>query len=193
MEQELLKIEEYAKENHIPIMEKEGIHFLTSYIKENNIKSILEIGSAIGYSAIKMALVRDDITITTIERDEARYEEAIQNLNTFKLHDRIEIIYSDAFDVELNKTYDLIFIDAAKSQYTKFFEKFKKNLNPNGVIVSDNLNFHGYTHQKERIESKNLRQMVRKINEYIQFLKENEEFETTFYEVGDGVGISKRK
>lgn len=193
MEQELLKIEEYAKENHIPIMEKEGIHFLTSYIKENNIKSILEIGSAIGYSAIKMALVRDDITITTIERDEARYEEAIQNLNTFQLHDRIEIIYSDAFDVELNKTYDLIFIDAAKSQYTKFFEKFKKNLNPNGVIVSDNLNFHGYTHQKERIESKNLRQMVRKINEYIQFLKENEEFETTFYEVGDGVGISKRK
>lgn len=193
MEQELLKIEEYAKENHIPIMEKEGIDFLTSYIREHNVKSILEIGSAIGYSAIKMALVREDITITTIERDEARYEEAICNLNTFKLHDRIEIIYSDAFDVELNKTYDLIFIDAAKSQYTKFFEKFKKNLNPNGVIVSDNLNFHGYTHQKERIESKNLRQMVRKINEYIQFLENNEEFETTFYEVGDGVGVSKRK
>lgn len=193
MEQELLKIEEYAKENHIPIMEKEGIDFLTSYIREHNVKSILEIGSAIGYSAIKMALVREDITITTIERDEARYEEAICNLNTFKLHDRIEIIYSDAFDVELNKTYDLIFIDAAKSQYTKFFEKFKKNLNPNGVIVSDNLNFHGYTHQKERIESKNLRQMVRKINEYIQFLENNEEFETTFYEVGDGVGVSQRK
>ena len=193
MEQELLKIEEYAKENHIPIMEKEGIDFLTSYIKENNIKSILEIGSAIGYSAIKMALVNSDITVTTIERDEIRYEEAIRNLNTFQLHNRVEIIYSDAFDVELNKTYDLIFIDAAKSQYTKFFKKFKKNLKPNGVIVSDNLNFHGYTHQKERIESKNLRQMVRKINEYINFLEENKEFETIFYDLGDGIGISKRR
>lgn len=193
MENELLKIEQYAKENHVPIMEKDGILFLTNFIKEHHVKSILEIGSAIGYSAIKMALVDSDITITTIERDEVRYEEAIKNINLFQLHDRIEILYSDAFDVELTKSYDLIFIDAAKSQYTKFFEKFKKNLNLDGVIISDNLNFHGYTHQKERIQSRNLRQMVRKINEYITFLEENEEFETTFYEIGDGIGVSKRR
>lgn len=192
METKLEKLEYYAKEHHIPIMEKDGIEFLTNYIKENNIKNILEIGSAIGYSAIKMALIDPSIHIITIERDEKRYEEAISNINDFKLHNQIELIYSDAFDVELNQKFDLIFIDAAKSQYTKFFQKFEKNLNPNGVIISDNLNFHGYTHQKERIQSKNLRQMVRKINEYITFLEENKQFETTIYEIGDGVGVSKR-
>lgn len=193
MEEELKKIEAYAKENHVPIMEEEGITFLTNYIKEHDIKTILEIGTAIGYSAIKMALVDPEIQVTTIERDETRYEEAIQNINTFKLHDRIELIYSDAFDVVLNKKYDMIFIDAAKAQYQKFFEKFKENLNEHGYIISDNLNFHGLTHTLDRIESKNLRSLVRKINDYVSFLENNEEFETIFYQVGDGVGISKRK
>lgn len=193
MEEELKKIEAYAKENHVPIMEEEGITFLTNYIKEHDIKTILEIGTAIGYSAIKMALVDPEIQVTTIERDETRYEEAIQNINTFKLHDRIELIYSDAFDVVLNKKYDMIFIDAAKAQYQKFFEKFKENLNEHGYIISDNLNFHGLTHTLDRIESKNLRSLVRKINDYVSFLENNEEFETIFYQVGDGVGVSKRK
>ena len=193
MEEELKKIEAYAKENHAPIMEEEGITFLTNYIKEHDIKTILEIGTAIGYSAIKMALVDPEIQVTTIERDETRYEEAIQNINTFKLHDRIELIYSDAFDVVLNKKYDMIFIDAAKAQYQKFFEKFKENLNEHGYIISDNLNFHGLTHTLDRIESKNLRSLVRKINDYVSFLENNEEFETIFYQVGDGVGVSKRK
>lgn len=193
MEEELKKIEAYAKENHVPIMEEEGITFLTNYIKEHDIKTILEIGTAIGYSAIKMALVDPEIQVTTIERDETRYEEAIQNINTFKLHDRIELIYSDAFDVVLNKKYDMIFIDAAKAQYQKFFEKFKENLNEHGYIISDNLNFHGLTHTLDRIESKNLRSLVRKINDYVLFLENNEEFETIFYQVGDGVGVSKRK
>lgn len=193
MEEELKKIEAYAKENHVPIMEEEGITFLTNYIKEHDIKTILEIGTAIGYSAIKMALVDPEIQVTTIERDETRYEEAIQNINTFKLHDRIDLIYSDAFDVVLNKKYDMIFIDAAKAQYQKFFEKFKENLNEHGYIISDNLNFHGLTHTLDRIESKNLRSLVRKINDYVSFLENNEEFETIFYQVGDGVGVSKRK
>ncbi len=193
MEEELKKIEAYAKENHVPIMEEEGINFLTNYIKEHDIKTILEIGTAIGYSAIKMALVDPEIQVTTIERDEARYEEAIQNINTFKLHDRIELIYSDAFDVVLNKKYDMIFIDAAKAQYQKFFEKFKENLNEHGYIISDNLNFHGLTHTTDKIESKNLRSLVRKINDYVSFLEHDEEFETIFYQVGDGVGVSKRK
>ena len=193
MEKELEKIEVYAKEHHVPIMEPDGINFLTNYIRENNIKNILEIGTAIGYSAIKMALVAEDVHVLTIERDLDRYEEAIKNINTFRLHDRITLLYSDAFDVELLDQYDLIFIDAAKAQYIKFFEKFKKNLKPTGVIVSDNLNFHGLTHTKEKIESKNVRGLVRKLNEYIVFLKNNQEFHTTFLEIGDGIGLSKRK
>ena len=186
------KIEKYAKENNIPIMEKEGIDFLTDYIKENNIKSILEIGSAIGYSAIRFCLVNDDITVTTIERDNERYEKAIENINNFNLQNRIEIINDDAFNVDITKKYDLIFIDAAKSQYIKFFEKFKINLKEHGVIISDNLKFHGLVDGNDENLSRNVKGIVRKLRNYIYFLNENEEFETIFYDIGDGIGISKK-
>lgn len=190
----ILELEKYALENNIPIMMKDGIEFLTNYIKENNITNILEIGSAIGYSAIRMCLVNDNVKVTTIERDIKRYNEAIKNINEFNLNDRINIINDDAFNVELNDKYDLIFIDAAKSQYIKFFEKFKLNLKENGVIVSDNLDFHGLVNKDiNEIESRNVRGLVRKLNTYIEFLKNNEEFETTFYEIGDGISISKLK
>ncbi len=189
----LEEIENYAHLNNIPIMEKEGIEFLTEYIKKNKVTKILEIGSAIGYSAIKMALVNKNIHITTVERDKERYEEAVKNIKKMHLEKQIDIRNMDAFDLYLFDKYDLIFIDAAKAQYIKFFEKFKKNLDRNGVIVTDNINFHGLVNSTEKIKSRNVRALVRKINAYITFLKENEEFETTFYEIGDGVAISKRK
>ncbi len=190
----ILELEEYAKKNNVPIMMKDGIEFLLKYIKENNVKNILEIGSAIGYSAIRMCLIDDDIKVTTIERDENRYKEAVKNIDEFKLSDRITIIYDDAFNVELKDKYDLIFIDAAKSQYIKFFEKFKFNLNKNGVIVSDNLDFHGLVKKSlNEIESRNVRGLVRKLNNYIEFLKNNEEFNTTFYSIGDGISISRMR
>lgn len=189
----LEQIEKYAKDNNVPIMEHDGIEFLTNYIKEHNIKDILEIGAAIGYSAIKMALISKDIHITTVERDPIRYNEAIKNIKEFNLDNQITIYFLDAFNLDLKDKYDLIFIDAAKAQYTKFFEKFKVNLKDNGVIITDNLNFHGLTHTNEHIESRNVRQLVRKINAYVEFLKDNQEFETNFYEIGDGIAISKRK
>ena len=184
------EIEKYAEENKVPIMQKDGIDFLTNYIKENNIKRILEIGSAIGYSAIKMALVDDDIQVTTVERDIDRYNIAVKNINEFNLSDRINIINVDALNVELNDKYDLIFIDAAKSQYIKFFEKFEKNLNINGVIISDNLSFHGLVEDESKTNNRNTKQLVRKIRKYIDYLKENNNYKTTFYELGDGVAIS---
>ncbi len=189
----LEELEQYASINRIPIMQKDGIEFLTNYIKENKIKEILEIGSAIGYSAICMAKMDPSIHVTTIERDYERYTKAMENIHAFNLEHQITILFKDAFDVELNEMYDLIFIDAAKSQYIKFFQKFKKNLKQDGVIISDNLEFHGYVKQEERIQSKNLRQMVNKIRSYITFLKENQEFDTTFYNIGDGIGVSKRR
>ena len=186
----LKEIEKYAHNNNIPIMQKDGIEFLTNYIKENNIKNILEIGSAIGYSAIKMALVSDDINVTTIERDKERFDIALQNINNFNLNNRINIIYGDALEIELTDKYDLIFIDAAKSQYIKFFEKFDKNLNINGVIVSDNLSFHGLVDDESKTNNRNTKQLVRKIRKYIDYLKENINYKTTFYSLGDGVAVS---
>ena len=188
----ILDLENYAHENNIPIMLSDGIEFLLKYIKENNVKKVLEIGSAIGYSAIRMSLVDKDVRVTTIERDEKRYQEAIKNIGDFGLENQINIIFNDAFEVELDDKYDLIFIDAAKSQYIKFFEKFKNNLNDNGVIISDNLNFHGLVHEDEKNLSRNVRGLVRKLNNYVEFLKNNKEFKTEFYDIGDGISISKK-
>lgn len=187
-------LEAYAKENHVPIMEHDGIEFLTNYIKDHEeIAHILEIGCAIGYSAIRMALIRDNIHITTIERDRERYLKAVENVKAFHLEERITILFQDALEVQLDGKYDLIFIDAAKSQYIKFFEKFTPLLNENGVVFSDNLLFHGYTKQKERIESKNLRQLVQKIRKYITYLEDNPNYTTQFYKIGDGIAVTKRK
>lgn len=186
------EIKDYAKENNVPIMQDEGIDFICNYIKENNIKSVLEIGSAIGYSAIRFASINKDIKVTTIEKDNNRYKLAVSNINDIGLNNQIIIYNDDALSIDISDKYDLIFIDAAKSQYIKFFEKYKDNLNNNGVIVSDNLSFHGMVEHPELTNNRNTRQLVGKIKKYIDFLKDNKEFETTFYNLGDGVSISKK-
>lgn len=185
-------LESYAKVNNIPIIQKDGIAFLEDLIKKNHIKKILEIGSAIGYSAIKMALIDKEIKITTIERDLERYQKAVENIKEFNLTNQIDIIQADALDIEITGKYDLIFIDAAKAQSIKFFEKYKLNLKENGLIVTDNLNFHGLTSHPENIHSKNLKALVRKINNYKEFLIQNKEFTTKFYEIGDGISVSQK-
>ncbi len=186
------RLEEIAQKNNVPIMQKEGIEFLKKCIKENNVKSILEIGCAIGYSAIQMASVSEDVHVTTIERNEDYYKQALSNIHSYGFQDQIDVIYGDALNVNITGKFDMIFIDAAKAQYIKFFEKYKTNLNKHGIIVSDNLNFHGLTDNPENITSKNLKALVRKINNYKEFLKTNDEFTTTFFNIGDGVSLSKR-
>lgn len=191
---EIKKIKEYALTNKVPIMLDDGIKFLTSFISKHKIKTILEIGSAIGYSAIMMALVDPSIKIVTIERDEERYLEAVKNIKTLNLENQITLMYQDALEVNLAGKFDLVFIDAAKGQNMKFFEKFSGNLNDNGYIITDNINFHGFIDKDEsEIKSKNLRQLVRKIKQYIEFLKENEIYETKFHDVGDGIAVSNKR
>ncbi len=192
MNDKIEKIEKYALKNNVPIMQKDGINFLIDYIKNNNIKSVLEIGTAIGYSSIRMASISNDIYVTTIERDEMRYKQALKNINELGLSNRITIINNDALNTELNEKYDLIFIDAAKSQYIKFFNKYSKNLNNNGVIVSDNLSFHGMVEDESKTNNRNTKQLIRKIKKYIEFLKNNTDFNTEFYRIGDGISISKK-
>jgi len=165
-------------------------------IRLKNVKRVLEIGTAIGYSSISMALENEDIYIDTIERNEKMYQQAVKNVKDFELEKRINVIFSDALEVDEKSLayYDLIFIDAAKAQYIKFFEKFTPNLLPGGVVFTDNLLFHGLEEvPREEIESKNVRALVRKIDRYNNYLKDIEGFKTTFIEVGDGVALSVRK
>lgn len=194
MKELILEMEKYASENNVPIIEKASITFIMKYIKKNNIKNVLEIGSAIGYSAILMASVKEGITVTTIERDESRYMECLKNVKKCHFEQKVNVVFHDALDVNLsNVSYDLIFIDAAKGQYTNYFEKFKYFLAPGGTIITDNLKFHGNVGHAKEIESKNLRGLVTKIEDYIKFLKDSTEFDTTFYDVGDGLSVSVKK
>ena len=117
------EMEEYASLKNVPIIEKKSIAFIMKYIKDHNVKSVLEIGSAIGYSAILMASAKEDTIVTTIERDEERYMECLKNVKKCGLDKKINVVFQDALEVNLNEDvkYDLIFIDAAKGQYTRFF------------------------------------------------------------------------
>ena len=187
------ELEDYAKEYNIPIMQKDGILYLCNYIKENNIKNILEIGSAIGYSAIMMAKVSKDIKVTTIEKDLERYTLAVSNIKKQELDNQINIINTDAVDINLSDKYDLIFIDAAKGKNTLFFNKFKDNLSNQGTIITDNLSFHGLVEDPRLVKTKNQRGIVNKIKSYIEFLDTNKEFNTTYTKVGDTIAISKRR
>ena len=188
------EIKEYAIENKIPIMRQDGIDFLTTFIIKHQIKNVLELGTAIGYSAIMMTLCSPNLKVTTIERDEERYLEAIKNIKKLDLEDRITLIFNDALKTKIEGKYDLIFIDAAKAQNIKFFELFERNLNEGGFIITDNMYFHGLVGKNEKeIKSRNVRGIVRKIKDYITFLKENEDYNTTIYDIGDGIAVSEKK
>lgn len=190
---EIEEIKEYAERENVPIMQEDGIELLIKIINENNVKKILEVGTAIAYSTIRMALSKD-IVIDTIERDEKRYLEAVKNIKKVELEKKIKPIFGDALDVKIEGKYDLIFLDAAKGKNIEFFEKFENNLNKNGIFVTDNMNFHGYVQMNENeIQSRNLRGLVRKIKKYREFLKTNPKYETTFYEIGDGVAVTRKK
>lgn len=188
------EIEKYAKDEKVPIMQKAGINFLTDYIRMHNVKKILEVGTAIGYSAICMALVDPNIKVTTIERDEKRYLEAIKNIKRFGLENRITLLFNDALNVEIDGKYDLIFFDAAKAQNINFFNHFESNLDNNGVIITDNIFFHGYTYMNpEEIESKNIRGIARKIREYVEFLQSKSKYNVEIKKIGDGIAVAERK
>lgn len=182
----------YGINNNVPIMSVESIDTIQNIINENNISSILEIGTAIGYSTINFASNSKIKKITSIERDVERYNIAVSNVSKSKLSN-IELLLADALDIQIDEKYDLLIIDAAKSQNKKFFNKYKNNLTKNGIIIIDNLEFHGYVGASKEIKSRNLRQMVRKIEKFLEFLDTQEEYNVEYIEVGDRLGVCKKK
>lgn len=190
----LRELKKFAHEKNVPIMQDEGIDFLTTFVIKHSITNVLEIGTAIGFSAISMAIANPKLKVTSIERDEERYLEAVKNVKNFNLENRITLLFNDAEDVKIDEKFDLIFIDAAKGQNKKFFEKFSKNLSQDGFIITDNMKFHGYVDKDEsEIKSRNLRGLVRKIKNYRVFLEENQEYKTQFYDLGDGVAVTSKR
>lgn len=184
------EMEHYAKINNVPIMLKDGIDYLVNYVIDNNIDSILELGTAIGYSTIKLRSVSK--RITSIERDINRYNIALNNVELSNL-DNIELILGDIADVNITSKYDLIFIDASKGHNIEFINKYKNNLNEGGTIIIDNVDFHGLVGNSGTIKSRNLRSLVRKIEKFIEYLDKQEEFNVEKVNVGDGLIILKEK
>ncbi len=184
----LEKMEIYAKENYVPIARKANIEYLKNIIVKEKLYNILELGSAIGYSAICMASVNENVKVTTIERNEKMYSEAVKNINEAWMQKQINIIFDDIFNVELTDKYDLIFIDAAKAQYIKFFEKFSPLLSDSGVIISDNLELKDL---QKLTDSKKSKRLVEKMSIYKKYLIDLKGYKTEFLDIGDGFAITR--
>lgn len=183
------EIEEYALKHYVPIARKDFVIFLKQLILDNNYHEVLEIGSAIGYTTIHLALI-EDVYVTTIEYDEKRYALCKENIEDFNVVEKVNAIHDDALNVFISQKFDVIFIDAAKAKNIKFFEKYEINLKKDGVIIIDNIRLDDF---KKNVSPKKARFYEEKIEELKQYLASLKDYNVTYYDVGDGIALLKRK
>lgn len=189
------EMEDYAQEYNVPIITKDSLDLLMSFVKIKKPKKIFEFGAAIGYSAIAMAVGSSCSHITTIERDLQRYNLALENISKMNLQNRIKIYNVDAKDsceIIKQEMYDLVFIDAAKGHYREYFDMIFENVNKGGIILSDNIFYKGLIFEENASDvEKKQRTIYKRMTEYIKFLKSNNEnFFTSLVPIGDGIAIT---
>lgn len=191
------ELETDAINRNIPIMQREGLEFMINIFKANNCHNCLEIGSAIGYSAMMLVSNISDFKVETIELNDERYLEALKNISDNGLDRQIIIHHGDALDFELDnlvlKKYDCLFIDAAKAQYQKFFERYMPLITDNGICIVDNLDFHGMIFDIEKIKNRNTKQLVKKIKRFKDWIFNNEQYDVEYHQVGDGICVIRKK
>lgn len=187
----LEELKQSALERHIPIIMDDTLDVIEKILKENNSKTLLEIGSAVGYSAICFSKYVDKID--TIELDEERAAEAANNIKKLGLEDKINIIVGDAVEImpTLKAKYDIIFIDASKSKYPRFLDYSLELLNNNGVIIADNVLYKGYVLSDYNKHKQ--RTAVRHLREFLQKCNDNPYLNIELLEVGDGLAIITQK
>ena len=186
------KIKEKALEEHIPIIMDDTLEVIGKHLEKEKPKRILEIGTAVGYSAICFSKFLDkDGVIDTIERDEERIKEAKINIKEMNLENVINIYEGDAIEIlpTLDEKYDVVFIDAAKGKYPFFLKEALRMINKNGIIFADNILYKGYVMSDYNKHKQ--RTAVRNLREYIKEITENPNLETEILEVGDGLAVSK--
>ncbi|MDD3842366.1 MAG: O-methyltransferase [Candidatus Izemoplasmatales bacterium] len=190
----LSQLEDEAIANKIPIMKPDGIAFLRQIILMGKVKTVLEIGTAIGYSAIAMAMTTD-VTVVSIERNLTMFEKARNNVDSAHLADKIKLILADALSIDISDlgTFDLLFIDAAKGQNLPLFQKFASLVPKGGIIIIDNLLFHGFVENPETIISRDRRQMIHKIQQFNEWILNNDHYDSYIYNLGDGIGVCYKK
>ena len=183
----------YAEKQNIPIIEDSGLETVLQFLKLKQPKRILEIGSAIGYWSIMIAR-HTGAEVVTIERDLQNYKKACEYIERSNVADNVKIHQADALEFNVShlgeQAFDVIFIDAAKSAYQRFFEKYESFLANDGLMISDNLLFHGHIFIDKEDLSSNLRDLTRKIKTYSTWLAEHPNYETIFLPLGDGIAFS---
>lgn len=187
-------IESQAIADRIPIMDSIGMQFVMQLIRLNKPEKILEIGTAIGYSALRMLEAYPGSTITTIEKDVKRYNQALSNLAKYDKQKKIKLILGDAVTimeemVDSKETYNCIFIDAAKGQYQKYFNLADSLLVNNGFIIADNVLFRGYVADKNFVHPR-YRNIINRLREFNERVTSHSRYQTSIVPVGDGVAIS---
>lgn len=189
---ELEKIKQNALDEHIPIIMDDTLEVISKLLKDYKPKRILEIGTAVGYSAICFSeFLSNDGIIDTIEREIPRVEEARENIKKVGLENKINILEGDAIEIlpTLKNKYDVVFIDAAKGKYPFFLKESLRMINNDGIIIADNILYKGYVMSDYNKHKQ--RTAVRNLREYIKKVTENPNIETEILEVGDGLAISK--
>lgn len=188
------EIKKKALEDHIPIIMDDTLEVVGKILEKIKPKKILEIGTAVGYSAIKFSeYLNENGYIDTIERDEERVKEAKQNIKDLGLDEKIHIFEGDALEIlpTLAGPYDVVFIDAAKGKYPIFLSEALRMLANNGIIIADNILYKGYVMSDYNKHKQ--RTAVRGLREFLKNLNENENLTTEIIEVGDGLAISRKK
>ena len=186
-------IKEKAIKEHIPIIMDDTLEVVAKILEQAKPKRILEIGTAIGYSAIRFSeYLQNDGIIDTIERDEEKAKEAIKNIKELNLEEQIHVFIGDALEIlpTMKGPYDIVFIDAAKGKYPIFLEQALRMLENNGIIIADNALYKGYVMSDYNKHKQ--RTAVRGLREFLKKLEENENLQTEILNIGDGIAISKK-
>lgn len=194
MVEELLnELRRQALKEAIPVMDEDSLQFVAEFLVDNGVQSLLEVGTAIGYSAITMAAADPQLYIVTLEIDEQRHQQAWENIRKAELEERITAVLTDARQYETAKAFDVILLDGPKAHNLELLTRFEQNLKPGGWCIIDDVYFHGFIDKPQVIRTKRLRTLARRFGDFQKKLENDPRYECTRVNIGDGLLLARKK